>query len=308
LRNMPEQQRRILAKGRRIMERRRGEDDKGCEVITLKTVDGSVVQPVGSFIYLGSKITRGGGVTNEIRRRIGIASIVFQDLSKIWCSSISVRLKATLYKTLIQSILLYNAECWAVKKTDLDILEGFHFRCLKEITKKERGVPKGRVVDKASREDVAQFVQMEDITTILSVKRVCWYGHLLRASTTDPARIEMLDEDVKKSQWWKLLRQDLARMGVSEYVCAQLTGNRELWSRITNRIRGISPDTKSDCDCLDWMEHFQDFESTRNTVQERTVDQSTARPRAENRRYNLRSTTRLPPHPSGSLRTNAEYG
>ena len=53
------------------------------------------------------------------------------------------------------TILLYNGECWSIRKQDIKKLEGFHFRCLRRLTRKRRRPGLGDMeIDRASKEDV----------------------------------------------------------------------------------------------------------------------------------------------------------
>jgi len=66
---------------------------------------------VQEFVYLGGTICSDATCDKDISRRIGIASGVAQSLEKIWkAKDISKETKVLIYRTLVQSILLYNAE------------------------------------------------------------------------------------------------------------------------------------------------------------------------------------------------------
>ena len=53
----------------------------------------------------------------DIERRIGLAAGIVRKLGKIWTAKdISKVTKVTLYKTLVQSVVLYNTETWTLKQ------------------------------------------------------------------------------------------------------------------------------------------------------------------------------------------------
>ena len=88
----------------------------------LEAADGTAVEPVAEFVYLGSIITRDGDATKEVRRRIGMASAVFATLGKVWDSSIvPLKLKSGLFRSLVVYVLLYIAECWCGRRIHLPL-------------------------------------------------------------------------------------------------------------------------------------------------------------------------------------------
>ena len=97
----------------------------GVEQIRIKEALGKLLQAVAEFRYLGTMVSKDGTSTREINRRLGIALGTMVSLNKIWADAgISTRLKCQLYKALVMTILLYNGECWNVKKRDIKKLEG----------------------------------------------------------------------------------------------------------------------------------------------------------------------------------------
>ena len=64
----------------------------------LEAADGTAVEPVAEFAYLGSNITRDGDATKEVWQRIGLAGVVLATLGKVWDSSIvPLKLKSGLF-------------------------------------------------------------------------------------------------------------------------------------------------------------------------------------------------------------------
>ena len=69
------------------------------------------VEEKNSFTYLGANVTKDdGGITN-IRKRIAMAGASFRRLNKIWkVTNISRKVKVSLFKSLVLSVLLYGCE------------------------------------------------------------------------------------------------------------------------------------------------------------------------------------------------------
>ena len=139
LMNTPQQPTRRQARER--VARRKGEI-RGVIPVKLEATDGTADETVVTFVYLGSNITRDWDVTKEARRRIGMAGAVFATLGTVWDSSIvPLKLKSALFRSLVVSVLVYNAECWPMRKNNTDAIEGFIYRCLRRVTRIERDSP-----------------------------------------------------------------------------------------------------------------------------------------------------------------------
>ena len=66
-------------------------------------VNGQGIEDVDRFVYLGATVSKEGGGTEDIHKRVVKARGVFMRLKKIWSShSISRRTKVRLYKTLVK--------------------------------------------------------------------------------------------------------------------------------------------------------------------------------------------------------------
>ena len=80
-------------------------NSKKCQVMKVNSkskeklnVKGNNVEEVDSFIYLGASVTKDGGGTADIKRRIALASAQFKRLSNIWrAGDISSKTKTSLF-------------------------------------------------------------------------------------------------------------------------------------------------------------------------------------------------------------------
>jgi len=81
---------------------------------------GQTVEAVDQFLYLGSTINFSDGrSTQEIHRRIGIASGIMGRLYNVWQQSrLSLATKLRVYNSLVLSILLYGCETWTILKSE----------------------------------------------------------------------------------------------------------------------------------------------------------------------------------------------
>ena len=135
---------------------------------------GKLLQAVAEFKYLGTMVSTDGHSTREVNRRLGIAAGTMASVNRLWADlGISLRLKCQLYKALVMTILLFNGECWSLKRQDIKKLEGFHLRSLRRLTGKKRRPGLGDMeVDRASREDVFEASRMPTIEELLREKRL----------------------------------------------------------------------------------------------------------------------------------------
>ena len=78
---------------------------------------------VADYIFLGSKITRDGDCTHEIKRRLLLASKVMTNLDSILKSrDITLSTKGHLVKALVFPIVMYECVSWTIKKADCQSL------------------------------------------------------------------------------------------------------------------------------------------------------------------------------------------
>ena len=94
----------------------------------------SVVEEVDCFTYLGAHVTRDGGGTLDVKKRTTLAYESFNRLNKIWSArGISRKTKATFFKTLVLSVLLYGCETWKLTKREEKKLDTFQTNCLRRM-------------------------------------------------------------------------------------------------------------------------------------------------------------------------------
>ena len=131
------------------------------------------------------------------------------------------------------TILLYNGECWSLKKQDIKKLEGFHFRCPRRLTRKRRRPGLGdMVIDRASRDDVFTASRTPSVEELLAEKRLRWFGHLMREDDDEPAKQLFWRESEHNSKWFQLLSSDLTSRKVSFGKAQSLASNKSIWRKL----------------------------------------------------------------------------
>ena len=173
-------------------------------------------------LWTGSNITRAGDATKEVRRRVGMAGAVFATVGKVWDSSIvPSKLKSGLFRSLVVSVLLCNAECWPMRKNNIDTVEGFIYRCLRRVTRIERGF----------LDPLEVFGVAATPHALVREKRLHWTGHCLRMKD-DPLRAQMttaLNDDGPRNI---LIRGDLRVRNISRDNVLALVAGRG-WNNLT---------------------------------------------------------------------------
>ena len=92
------------------------------------------IEEVKKFTYLGADVTKNGGATADVKKRISLASGQFKQLSR-QDGDISRKTKASLFSSLVLSVLLYGCEAWELTKVEEKRLDIFQTKCLRRIFK-----------------------------------------------------------------------------------------------------------------------------------------------------------------------------
>ena len=129
---------------------------------------------MAEFKYLGDVLNDGGGCAQAIRSRVQAAWRSFRELSGMLCGkSTSLKHKGELYKACVRSVLVYGAECWALKAEDMRKLESTKRRMLIMMC----GVT---LMDRVRSEDIRERVGVECIESWVRRQRLRWFGHVER--------------------------------------------------------------------------------------------------------------------------------
>ena len=94
----------------------------------IKTCDGSTLEVVTEFTYLGSLVSSS---FEDIKRRIALAWAAVNKLSTIWKSTLSRQFKVKLFSSTVESILLYGCETWTITKKIEKRIDGCYTRLLR---------------------------------------------------------------------------------------------------------------------------------------------------------------------------------
>nr|VZI36555.1 unnamed protein product [Spirometra erinaceieuropaei] len=139
------------------------------------SVNGTLLQVVENFPYLGSTLSRTTKIDDEVANRISKASQAFGRLqSTVWNRhGLQLNTKLKMYKAVILPTLLYGAETWTVYTRQARRLNHFHLSCLRRILRLNWQ-------DRIPDTDVLERTGMLSIYAILKQMQLRWSGHLVR--------------------------------------------------------------------------------------------------------------------------------
>ena len=87
--------------------------------ITSWEIDGETVETVSDFIFWGSKIIADGDCSHEIKRCLLLERKVMTNLDSIFKSrDITLPTMVRLVKAMVFPVVMYECECWTVKKAE----------------------------------------------------------------------------------------------------------------------------------------------------------------------------------------------
>ena len=98
--------------------------------ITSWLIDGEKMETVTEFILGGSKITRDGDCSHEIKRHLLLGSKAMTNLDSILKSrDITLPTKVHLVKAMVFPVVMYGCESWTIKKAEHWRIDAFELRC-----------------------------------------------------------------------------------------------------------------------------------------------------------------------------------
>ena len=102
--------------------------------ITSWQIDGETMETVTEFILGGSKITRDGDCSHEIKRHLLLGSKAMTNLDSILKSrDITLPTKVHLVKAMVFPVVMYGCESWTIKKAEHWRIDAFELWCWRRL-------------------------------------------------------------------------------------------------------------------------------------------------------------------------------
>ena len=124
----------------------------------------------------------------DIKRRKTLATASFHNMYKIWIRrhKLAEEKLLQLYNTIVLPVLLYNCGTWGVTQTDLNALDAFHRRQLRQLL----GI---KWEEKVTTEQLYQRCHCGPISVTVTAARRRLLGHVLRLDIDSPAQTTMTE-------------------------------------------------------------------------------------------------------------------
>ena len=123
------------------------------------------------------------GEAEDVARRKQLANVAFRKLSTVWFrrSRISLPLRLRLYESFVVPVLIYNMGTWGLTKAELDRLDAYHRRHLRQIV----GI---HWPHRISNTALYRRCRCHPISEDVKTARWRLFGHVLRMPRDTPAQ------------------------------------------------------------------------------------------------------------------------
>ena len=138
-------------------------------------VEGAPLANVDRFTYLGSVLSKAHDLTDDVQRRVHLASAAFGKLShRVFLNrDLTVKTKVAVYRAVCISTLVYGCEAWLAYRRHIKILERFHISCLQQILRLHWR-------DKVPHTEIRQRADCPSMEAIIAERQLRWTGHVIR--------------------------------------------------------------------------------------------------------------------------------
>ena len=143
--------------------------------ITSWETDGETVETASDFMFWGSKITKDGDCSHEIKRRLLLGRKVMTNLDSIFKNrDITLPTKVRLVKAMVFPVVMYGCEIWAVKKAEHRRIDAFELWCWRRLLR----IPwTARTSNQSILKEISPGCSLERMMRKLKLQ---YFGHLMR--------------------------------------------------------------------------------------------------------------------------------
>ena len=137
------------------------------------SVNGTILEQVPFYKYLGSYIDPECNLDKELNVRIGKAWGQFNKLSRVWNSKATIRTKMRIYQSSIRSTMTYACETWALTTKQEKKLDATDRKIMRRILNI-------RWSQKMTNIELYNITKLEPMSSFVTKMRLKWLGHVLR--------------------------------------------------------------------------------------------------------------------------------
>jgi hypothetical protein len=197
-------------------------------------VDGSPLEAVDNFTYLGSTTTNQLSLDVELSSRIGKAAAMLSSLSKrVWDNNkLTLKTKICVYRACVVNTLLYSSETWNTYMHQEHRLNSFHLRCLRRILHVSWR-------DRIPNSEVLLQAGVPSMYSLLAERRLRWLGHVRRMESGRIPKDLLYGELATGSRprgrpflrYSDTCRRDMKMCGIDSNDWERTAENRSDWRR-----------------------------------------------------------------------------
>ena len=195
----------------------------------LTLEDGTSLEIVDKFCYLGDMIGACGGAEDASRARVRCGWKKFHELTPVLTlKGASFKLKGKIYSTCVRSAMVYGSETWPMKKEDLGRLEKAEHMMMRRMC----GVT---LRDRVPSSELYGRLDIDSMSTVVTRNRLRWFGHVQRKPESDWTRrctsFEVSGQRGRgrgRKTWRECVDEDLRRLSLDPLMAM----DRESWRQL----------------------------------------------------------------------------
>ena len=143
-----------------------------------------------------------------------------------------MKLKSKLYKTVVHPAMVYGSECWALRKQEEQRLHTTEMKMLRWSQGKTRK-------ERIKNETIRGNAKVTPINSVLTQKRLSWYGHVMRRDETHITKSTIRTTVTgtrprgrPNMRWLDKLKRDMRTYGINP----EMATDRERWAVIVKNV------------------------------------------------------------------------
>ena len=170
-------------------------------LITSWQIDGEIVETVADFIFGGSKVTKDGDCSHEIKRCLLLGRKAVINLDSILKSrDITLSTKVHLVKAMVFLVVMYGCEIWTVKKAEHLRIDAFELWCWRRLLR----VPWTAV---RSNQSILKEISPEYSLEGLMLKlKLQYFGHLMWRTDSLEKFLILGKIEGRRTRGWQRMR------------------------------------------------------------------------------------------------------
>ena len=171
------------------------------------TVNGKPIKRVREFLYLGRLFTDNDDDTPCIKRSLKKARQRWNCIAKILkAEGTNAKTMSKFYMTVVQAVLLYGADTWVIKKSDMDSLRSFHKRAMRYMTGRHIRKKEGGEWEYPDSEEIRQECGLLDIEVYIQRRRGTlkqYFDKFRPRLLVEAQKCPRHCKDANKVVWWE---------------------------------------------------------------------------------------------------------